>query len=422
MLGKTPRILKSGVHTRTFYEDLWRAITSGDTWRGELCNKKRNGEIYWESASISPVRGDSGEVTHFVSVKLDITDRKRAEQQLEQAKEAAEAANRAKSVFLASMSHEIRTPMNAILGFSQLLAGDPDLTPRQREQLDAISRSGEHLLALINDVLEMSKIEAGRATLTVEEVDIHSLLRDLDVMFRLRTEEKGLKFGIESAGEVPRYASVDEGKLRQILVNLVGNAVKFTASGGILVRVRASAEPGGLLLLVDVEDTGPGLSEADLHRLFHLFEQARAGREAGSGTGLGLAISRGFARLMGGDLTVRSRPGEGSVVSLSVPVVPCEGAAARRGVDSRRVGFDLRTASDGREGAGALRAALLESVPVPLRRGLAGALRKADLDEVRELTDEMEAIHPEAARFVRDLAERFEYELLLDSLGDDGGK
>ena len=237
------------------------------------------------------------------------------------AKEAAEAANRAKSAFLANMSHEIRTPMNAILGFSQLLLRTSTLTPLQSQYLDTINRSGEHLLALINDILAMSKIEAGRVTLNPTTFDIHGLLADLESMFRLRTEAKHLRFSVESSPQMPRLVVADEAKLRGVLINLLSNAVKFTHQGQITLRVWAeSAAESDRRLLVEIEDMGVGISAEEIGRLFEQFEQTQSGRDAGTGTGLGLAISRKFVRLMGGDLTVRSQVGKGSIFRFAIPL------------------------------------------------------------------------------------------------------
>src|SRR4029079_9833408 len=181
-------------------------------------------------------------------------ERKRYEQSLQQ-------ANRAKSVFLANMSHEIRTPMNAILGFSQLMLRDPHLTPQQCQYLGTINRSGEHLLALINDILKMSKIEAGRTTLNLSTFDLPVLLKDLEMMFRVRTDEKKLSFAVEVIRDVPQYIYADVNKLRQVFINVLGNAVKFTARGGVHLRVHADrACATGPCLRVEIEDTGPGIS------------------------------------------------------------------------------------------------------------------------------------------------------------------
>ena len=320
--GQNPRILKSGLHPPEFFKQLWDQILAGKDWHGDLFNKKKNGENYWESASISPIKNDAGEITHFVVVKEDITERKRVAAELQRAKEAAEAATQAKSTFLANMSHEIRTPMNAILGFSQLMQRDPALTLGQKHHLGTISRSGEHLLALINDILEMSRIEAGRVALNPANFDLHTIMDDLERLFRIRTDAKNLQFTLERIGQVPQFVLGDEGKLRQILINLLGNAVKFTERGGVALRVRA--QPGksdGFRLQAEIEDTGPGMSAEELERLFQHFEQTSTGRKSGVGTGLGLAISRQLARLMGGDITVRSQVGKGSIFRLEIELM-----------------------------------------------------------------------------------------------------
>jgi len=286
----------------------------------------------------TPLVDDSGTVVGVMSLARDVTERRQAEE-LRIAKEAAEAANIAKSTFLANMSHEIRTPMNAILGFSQLMRHDNGLSERQRQQLDIINSSGEHLLALINDVLEMSKIEAGRISANPTTFNLHSLLDEMDSLFGLRAQVKALDFRVVRSDEVPRFVVTDENKLRQVFVNLLGNAVKFTDAGSVELRVGVRRdEEGKLRLLAEVEDTGRGIAPEDMDRLFQYFEQVGAGREAETGTGLGLAISREFVHLLGGEITVESQVGVGSVFRFDVAIEEAAAEAAAPGVaEPRRV-------------------------------------------------------------------------------------
>ena len=300
------------------------------------------------------------------------------------ARDRAEEASRAKSDFLANMSHEIRTPMNAILGFSQLMLRDPALTPQQMRHLDTINRSGEHLMTLINDILEMSKIEAGRAVLNPTPFDLHALVRDLEIMFRVRTDAKGLKFWVETSADLPRYVEADENKLKQVFINLLGNAVKFTGQGGIAWRIRADRGRGDDLRLVsEVEDTGPGIAPADLGRLFRAFEQTEVGVKAEGGTGLGLAISQKFARLMGGEITVRSEVGRGSCFRLEVGAQKGERGDAEQGGPRRRV-------TGLKPGQGPYRALVVDDKPE--NRMLLCEILKTVGFETREAGDGAEAI------------------------------
>ena len=237
------------------------------------------------------------------------------------AKDAAEGANRAKSIFLANMSHELRTPLSAILGFSNLLQSAPGIAEKERRDLGIINRSGEHLLNLINNVLDVAKIDAGHTVLEIAPCDLRRLLRDITDMMRARAEEKGLKLVLEQSSAFPQFVKADGVKVRQVLINLLGNAVKYTETGTVTLRLNArDADDGeGLLVILEVEDTGIGIAVEDQSRIFEAFVQA--GKPARQrGTGLGLAIARQFVELMGGTIHVESRPGKGSLFSVELPL------------------------------------------------------------------------------------------------------
>jgi PAS domain S-box-containing protein len=348
VVGRNPRILRSGEMEPGAHSQLWDTITAGREWRGEFHNRSKDGGYFWTSASISPIVDAQGEITHFVSVQGDITELKRAQEELREAKEAAEAANRAKSTFLANMSHELRTPLNAILGFAQLMDRSPTLSPEHKESVQIISRSGEHLLDLINDVLDMSKIEAGRITLDPVEFDLHRTLESVEAAIAVRAQRKGLQVHFDRAPDVPQFVRTDERKLRQVFFNLLANAVKFTQEGGVTLRVstrtRESQDEQGedespslpILLHIEVEDTGVGIAAGDMDSLFEPFAQTESGKRSQEGTGLGLPISQEFVTMMGGELTVSSQVGQGTTfrfdieVELADPVDVTSAQPARR--------------------------------------------------------------------------------------------
>jgi PAS domain S-box-containing protein len=302
--------------------------------RLEVTHSYLGGRTVVMSLSAAPLLDDRGDPAGAVCVFRDVSRERELLTSIQRAHET-------KSLFLANMSHEIRTPMNAILGFSQLLLKDRALGPAQRQHLDTIVRSGQHLLAVINDILDMSKIEAGRIELSVAAFDLRDLVSDLAAIFRLRTNAKGLLFRVEMAEDVPFVVLGDGHKLRQIFTNLLSNAIKFTERGQVIWRLRGERAAGGAWrLLVDVEDTGPGIPAADLGRIFDAFVQISTGAHTGGGAGLGLAISREFVRLMGGTISVDSLLGKGSCFHLAVRLEQGDASlAAGRGWARRVVGI-----------------------------------------------------------------------------------
>ncbi|MGK5092540.1 response regulator [Deltaproteobacteria bacterium TL4] len=318
-LGKNPRILKSGKVSSETYKALWTDLLAGKEWRGELHNKKKDGELYWEYASISPIKNEAGEMTHFLAIKEDIADRKQMEAELIQAKEQAEASNRAKSAFLASMSHEIRTPMNGVIGMTGLLL-KTELNAKQQEYAETVRLSGMHLLSLINDILDFSKIEAGRMDLEEQAFDLKLCIEDALALIASKAAEKDLELIYLLEPKVPPFIRGDVTRLRQILVNLLSNAVKFTEAGEIMVSLKKlSQTEDSVKLQFSVRDTGIGIPADKKHRLFNAFSQVDVSttRKYG-GTGLGLAISARLTQLMGGEMWVESQEGQGSTFYFTI--------------------------------------------------------------------------------------------------------
>ncbi|AFZ09070.1 multi-sensor hybrid histidine kinase [Oscillatoria nigro-viridis PCC 7112] len=292
----------------------------------------KSGEWKWIANYGKVVACDEhGKPLRMIGTHKDISDRKQKELALQYAMEAAEAANLAKSTFLANMSHELRTPLNVILGFAQVMAHDSSLTPNQKKDLQTIRRSGDHLLSLINDVLDLSKIESGHCTVEESGLDLIALLHSLRNMLAERASSKGLDLCVEIGPEVPQFMLVDAQKLRQVLLNLLSNAIKFTDRGSITLQVSFEANGTGALtatrpiLQFVIADTGVGIASVELDTIFDAFVQAQAGKRSTGGTGLGLTISRKLLELMGGKISVSSTLGQGSTFTFTLPVSPISG-------------------------------------------------------------------------------------------------
>ncbi|MCK6376765.1 MAG: ATP-binding protein, partial [Zoogloea sp.] len=264
----------------------------------------------------------------------EIESHRRTDEQLQRAKQAAELANQAKSRYITAISHELRTPLNSILGYAQILDGDDAIPPHRRQAINVIRRSGDHLLSVIEGTLDIARIEGGKLALDVKPIDFKDFLQQIVGMFEVQARNKGLSFRFEPIGEIPPVVRADGKRVRQILINLLGNAVKFTAKGSICLRLTYRME----MATFEVEDTGPGISQAEIERIFDPFSRGTSAQGAG-GAGLGLTISRMFADVMGGELTVKSEQGKGSTFRVRLFLPQVRGEVAARELPRNRVGY-----------------------------------------------------------------------------------
>ncbi len=319
VIGKTPFLLQSEETDPALYRELWDTVTAGKTWHGELVSKRKDGTLFWEHSSTSPLRNDEGKVIHYLTSGEDITDKKKLIDELHDAKERAESATRAKSTFLSSMSHEIRTPMNGVIGMTSLLT-ETELNSEQRDFTEAIRKSGENLLELINDILDFSKIEAGKLDLEILDFDLCTMMEDTAELLSMRSAEKGLELVCSIDPAIPAGLRGDAGRVRQIITNLAGNAIKFTLEGEIVLRATCQeVQDASVTVLFEVSDTGIGIPSDRLEAVFAPFTQAEGSttRKFG-GTGLGLAICKQLAEIMGGTIGVTSDYGSGSTFYFTV--------------------------------------------------------------------------------------------------------
>ncbi|MEG4148158.1 PAS domain S-box protein [Microcoleus sp. Pol12B5] len=413
--------VKSATDIEPFSHE-WRIVTA-------------SGKLKWLQGYSRPELRENGDIV-WHGIIIDTSDRKQAEQELQQAKEAAEAANKTKSLFLANMSHELRTPLNAILGFAQLMEPSANLTLPEQENIKIIRRSGEHLLQLINQVLDLSKIEAGRMTLNAKVFDFYRLLGDVQNMFQIPAANKGLQLIIDCSCDVPQYVQTDDIKLRKVLINILDNAVKFTETGSVSVTVwhkqlginkptKNYLNIGGhqktIFIGFEIADTGVGIFPKKLETIFELLVQTSSEKQVQTGTGLGLNISREFIRLMGGDITVESEVGQGTVFKFDIQVVTAVGAGE---VINKYVEVnDLSQSSSMVQEKISDSAAIftLDSKPKvspEWTSNLKQAVREADFDLIATTIEEIGSDNDVFAEVLRNHLYNFDYQKILDLIAE----
>lgn len=320
LIGKNHRIINSGHHEKTFFIEMYRTISAGHVWKGTICNRRKDGELYWVDTTIVPTQDDQGRVTAYIALRFEVTSHVAALEALAAAKDQVVHAAGVKDQFLANMSHEVRTPLNGIIGLAAALTSS-DLTLKQHDMAELILNSGESLRRILDDILDIAKVEAGQMVIDTRAFDLHDQILSTAELMRIRADEKGLAFEVVFNESAEGWFETDPLRLRQILSNLISNAIKFTNTGKVRVLVSVVPENDGSHLVIEVEDTGIGFDEGTADRLFDRFSQADGSiaRRYG-GTGLGLAISNSLAGLLGGALTARSIPAEGSVFRLTIPI------------------------------------------------------------------------------------------------------
>ncbi|HEX9739797.1 MAG TPA: PAS domain S-box protein, partial [Ignavibacteriaceae bacterium] len=321
-VGNNPKILKSNFHNLEFYEDMWSTILSGKNWTGELLNKKKEGELYWEKAIISPSITD-GKITHFIALKEDITEKKKIIEELIDAKEKAEEASRLKSNFLANMSHELRNPMVGILGYAEIMEQEFS-DPQQLEIASIIKQSGNRLMETLNSILDLSRIEANKHDINITPVNLIELINESVTLYKPLANRKGLFLNFKSLVN-SIYINSDKDILTKVFSNLINNAIKYTQTGDITIKVSINANLNNNVI-IDIVDTGIGILEEFHQVIFEPFRQVSEGLSRKfEGNGLGLSITKKFVELLGGSISLKSKPGKGSTFSVLFPLIIPEG-------------------------------------------------------------------------------------------------
>lgn len=318
VISQNPRMLKSGEQDDSYYKDLWATITAGKNWYGEFKNKKKDGSFYWESASISPLFDEKGNLTHYVAIKEDITERKIKEKELLHAKEVAEESNKLKSSFLANMSHELRTPLVGILGYADILSAEI-LDKEQKEMAETILQSGQQLIETLNSILDLSRIEANRTELEIKTYDLRDILNECCSLFKQTAKNKNLYLNVNISPK-NLYVDTDRYLLAKVFNNLINNAIKFTSRGGITITAEVILIENELRIQTNFSDTGIGIPQQYKDLIFEPFRQISEGLSRNfTGSGLGLTITKKFVDLLEGNISVNSKEGEGSTFTVTLP-------------------------------------------------------------------------------------------------------
>ncbi|NOQ79674.1 MAG: response regulator [Gammaproteobacteria bacterium] len=316
VIGKNPSLMKSSRTPKKVHEDLWKTISSGKLWSGELCNRRKDGKEFWVSASIAPIFSDAGQITNYISVEEDISEKKSIEKNLILAKNTAEEANKAKSEFLASMSHELRTPLNAIIGFSQLSQLDKSVSEQQKKNSEETYKAGKHLLGLIDDILDLTSIEIGKVKLNLQPITLKKMIKECYELIYPMAKEKNISLDFSNY-ECSCMVQADYIRLKQIILNVLSNAVKYTKlSGSIKLHCYDGKHDD---IVIEVIDTGDGISHENMKNLFEPFNRLGKEKSAIEGTGIGLVISKKFIEMIGGEILVESIVDQGSTFSIILP-------------------------------------------------------------------------------------------------------
>jgi len=395
LIGQDHRILNSGHHDKSFFRNMWQTVLSGQTWHGEVKNKAKDGSFYWVYTTIVPFMDTQGHLIKCISMRTNITQQKDNEAKLEIAMQQAEAANEAKSQFLANMSHEIRTPMNGVIGMSGLLLETP-LNTEQKHFAEIIRDSGEALLQIINDILDFSKLEAGKMELDPTPFYLTQSIHNLIEILQPRAQEKHLLINTQIDPNLPDHLKGDMGRLRQVLINLIGNAIKFTDTGhiGVKIILKQKVSEQHIIIRFEVCDTGIGLTTAQQGKLFQSFSQADAStsRKYG-GTGLGLSISKHIITLMNGEISVYSKPNQGSTFWFEIPleVIPSETAEASKTASTPLLEKEQPTSNLSKAHKAKLKVLVAEDNPVNQKLAIA-LLKKNGFTQIDIANNGQEAV------------------------------